>query len=213
MDKHARVTRPCTACHRRWAKYTAETVAFTLAQLPQLPAGSRVLDLACGTGAVLRALDAGRQPRLAEYVGLDNSSEMIRRAECACASSPTPQRWVHAPADEPPLPLPDGAFDAVITANSFHFFGDPAASLREAARALRPGGYLLVGDWSADYLTCRALELWLRLTGRPTSPVLRAAGLRALVEATPGLEVERESSGLLLWYWGFMALLARKAAS
>lgn len=75
---------------------------------------------------------------------------------------------------------------------------------------LKPGGVLLIADWSADYITCQLLELYLRLSGRPTAPVLRAAQLRALVEATPGLAVAREKSTLLLSWWGFMTIVARK---
>lgn len=218
---------------RKWKTYTDATVAFALKELPPLPPGARVLDLACGTGAILRALDATAAAgdgdggvgvtgggaaqqqqqalRLAEYVGLDNSAAMLEKAasSCGACSSATTTRWLHAPADQP-LPLPDASFDAVVTANSFHFFGDRKTSLRESARVLKPGGFFLIADWSADYLTCQLLELWLRLVGRPTAPVLRAAQLRALVEATPGLVVVRESSSLLLKWWGFMCLLARK---
>lgn len=199
----------------KWAAYTAETVAFSLSQLPQLPEGARVLDLACGTGAMLRALASpdSRQPPLGEYVGLDNSAAMLRRAEAACSgpacAAAVPRRWLHCPADAP-LPLPDAHFDAVVTANSFHFFGDRETSLREAARVLKPGGTLLVADWCADYLSCQLLELYLRLVGRPTAPVLRAAQLRGLVEGVGSLEVVEESDKLVRAWWGFMCLRARK---
>jgi ubiquinone/menaquinone biosynthesis C-methylase UbiE len=207
----------------KWAEYTRETVAFCLEQLPTLPPGAVVLDLACGTGALLRALRS-RPDAPARYVGIDNSSAMLAQAarslggvvsagtESSAADGTPAVSWLRGGADEP-FPLADGSVDAVVCANSFHFFGAPRTTLAEAQRVLRPGGILLIGDWSSDFLTCRLLEWFLRSTGRPTSPVLLAAQLGALVrEAAPALALQPIAKRRLLMWWGFMVLCARLQA-
>ena len=207
----------------KWKAYTEQTVAFCLQALPTLPPQATVLDLACGTGAMLRALRS-RPDAPARYVGIDNSSAMLAQAartlggvvgastQSRDADAEPPVSWLRGGADEA-FPLPDGSVDAVVCANSFHFFGAPLVTLSEAYRVLRPGGTLLIGDWSSDFLTCRLLEAYLRITGRPTSPVLTADALQALLrQAAPAMErVEVRRARLLTW-WGFMVLVARKPA-
>jgi ubiquinone/menaquinone biosynthesis C-methylase UbiE len=199
----------------RWSAYTKATVGAALAALPPLPPDSRVLDLACGTGALLHGLADAMPPRapLRSYVGLDNSAAMLDAAQRAAAAAPPPfaVRWVAGAADEA-LPLADASVDAVLCANSFHFFGAPATCLSEAARVLKPGGVLLLADWSADFLSCRLLEWWLRRRGAPTARVLRAGELRALLAAAPALRVESLTTRRLRTWWGFMVLVARKQA-
>jgi ubiquinone/menaquinone biosynthesis C-methylase UbiE len=180
--------------------------------LPPLPPDAAVLDLACGTGAVLRAL--WRRPDApARYTGLDNSAAMLAAAARAAESdtgASVATAWLRGGADEP-FPLPDASLDAVLCANSFHFFGAPLTTLAEAHRVLRPGGVLLVGDWSSDFITCRLLEAYLRVTGRPTSPVLTGDALLALLRrAAPRMEVLELRRERLLTWWGFMVLVARK---
>jgi ubiquinone/menaquinone biosynthesis C-methylase UbiE len=196
----------------KWSAYTKATVGAALAALPPLPADSRVLDLACGTGALLHGLADSGAP-LRSYVGLDNSAAMLDAAQRAAAAQPPPfaVRWVGGAADEA-LPLADASVDAVLCANSFHFFGSPATCLSEAARVLKPGGVLLLADWSADFLSCRLLEWYLRCTGAPTARVLRSAELRALLAAAPALRVESLTTRRLRTWWGFMVLVARKQA-
>ena len=201
----------------KWRAYTEQTVAYCLNALPPLPRNAAVLDLACGTGALLRALRR-RPDAPARYTGLDNNAAMLAAAERANAPQSAPASdgaevataWLRGGADEP-LPLPSASVDCVLCANSFHFFGAPLVTMSEAYRVLRPGGVLLIGDWSSDFVTCRLLEAYLRLTGRPTSPVLTAGALQALLRrAAPQMEVLELRKARLLTWWGFMVLVARK---
>jgi demethylmenaquinone methyltransferase/2-methoxy-6-polyprenyl-1,4-benzoquinol methylase len=92
-----------------------------------VPAGSRVLDVACGTGDLCRELtEAGFRP-----VGTDLSFGML-------AAARTGAPLVHG--DALRLPLPDGAVDALTCGFALRNFTDLGGFLAEAARVVRPGG-------------------------------------------------------------------------
>lgn len=96
-------------------------------------AGLRALDVGAGTGALARAfVELG-----ADATALDPSAAMLAQARrleprLACAVG-------RAEA----LPVRDGAFDLVAAATCWHWFRRDAAA-REARRALKPGGRLLI---------------------------------------------------------------------
>jgi demethylmenaquinone methyltransferase / 2-methoxy-6-polyprenyl-1,4-benzoquinol methylase len=100
----------------------------------RLARGDRVLDVATGTGLVASDL-AERFD--ANVVGLDQSAEMLRRA--AARGIPN---FVGIRGDGQRLPFADGAFDAVIHTYLLRYVDDPATTLSELARVLRPGGQM-----------------------------------------------------------------------
>jgi demethylmenaquinone methyltransferase/2-methoxy-6-polyprenyl-1,4-benzoquinol methylase len=106
-----------------------------------------VLDLATGTGDLALLL----QDRLpaAEVTGSDFSAEMLEVAQRKGLKRT-------ALADARQLPFADGTFDVVTIAFGLRNLPDWAEGLREMRRVVRPGGHLLVLDFSL-----------------PTSPVLR----------------------------------------
>ena len=105
------------------------------------PAPTRILDIGCGTGALLRLL-AGRFPG-ANLTGVDASTEMIK---VATVSNPLPERlrFVHAPAED--LPSADDFFDLILSTISFHHWAGQSRGLREVARALAPSGWFVLAD-------------------------------------------------------------------
>jgi demethylmenaquinone methyltransferase/2-methoxy-6-polyprenyl-1,4-benzoquinol methylase len=94
----------------------------------RIPKGSRVLDVATGTGMVAREL----AERGCTVTGLDQAENMARQAR----EGGTP--IVLGQAER--LPFADGAFDAVTFTYLLRYVDDPAATLRELARVLTPGG-------------------------------------------------------------------------
>lgn len=95
----------------------------------------RVLDVGCGTGILAARIREELRPAL--VVGCDASEGMLEKARARTREV----RWVQGAAER--LPLEDGAVDAAVTTEAFHFFDQPRA-LRELRRVLEPGGCLVV---------------------------------------------------------------------
>ena len=99
--------------------------------------GDRVLDVACGTGAL--ALAAAKIAGVSgSVVGLDANPEMLAVAR----RKPVQIEWLEGRAEA--LPLPDGSFDAVVSQFGFMFFEDKPRALVEMMRVLKPGGRLAI---------------------------------------------------------------------
>jgi ubiquinone/menaquinone biosynthesis C-methylase UbiE len=133
-------------------------------------AGQRVLDVACGTGALTLEVASRVLPGGAA-IGLDASREMLavaRRKRGAIG-------WHEGRAES--LPFDDAAFDAVVSQFGLMFFDDRIAALREMRRVLRPGGRLAVAvcdaiERSPGYASFAALLD--RLFGRHVGDAFRA---------------------------------------
>jgi demethylmenaquinone methyltransferase / 2-methoxy-6-polyprenyl-1,4-benzoquinol methylase len=110
----------------------------------RLPAGSLVLDLACGTGDLMRELERVH----CAAIGIDLSEQMLAAAR------------VDAPlvrGDAERAPFPDAAFDGVVCGFAFRNFVELPPVLAECARVMRTGGRIVVLDAAV-----------------PDNPVLRA---------------------------------------
>ena len=155
-----------------------------LAELEKEPFDA-VLDVGCGTGAVLALLHEKYPDR--RYVGLDLTPEMIEVARTKVAPG---MEFVVGDAEN--LPFDEASFDAVLCSNSFHHYPNPAAFLAGALRVLRPGGRLILRDYtSSDFVVwlMNHVELPLaRLVGHGDVRVLRQREFVELAQAA-GFEV------------------------
>lgn len=100
---------------------------------------SVVGDLGCGTGHLTKLL----APFVTRVIGVDASPAMLGVAREQTATLPNVELHV---AELEQLPLPDGSLDAAILALVLHNVADPALVVREAARAVRIGGRLVIVD-------------------------------------------------------------------
>ena len=107
-----------------------------------------VLDVATGTGLVARAVS---ERYGCEVVGLDRSADMLSAAAARDGHIPL----VRARAES--LPFADESFDHLTFTYLLRYVDDPAATMRELARVVRPGGRIAALDF-----------------GVPTNPLLRA---------------------------------------
>lgn len=141
-----------------------------VADAADLAAGSRVLDVGCGTGALTAAV-VDRVGAGGTVVGLDPNPQMLAVAR----RKPWPVRWVDGRAEA--LPFGDGHFDAVVSQFAMMFFDDRVQALREMRRVLRPAGTLCVAvcdavETSPGY--ARLADLLQRLFGREVADAFRA---------------------------------------
>jgi len=106
--------------------------------------GMRILDVATGTGMVAFAL-AGRG---AEVIGLDQSEAMLGGARARLERTPgLAGRLSFVQGEAEALPFPDGEFDALSFTYLLRYVDDPAATMRELARVLKPGGRIAMVEF------------------------------------------------------------------
>jgi ubiquinone/menaquinone biosynthesis C-methylase UbiE len=129
---------------RYWGRQLAPAQRRLL-ELAALRPGEAVLDVACGTGLV--TLEAARQVGPdGRVLGTDLSERMVERAAEAAAGLGLGQARF-ARMDAEGLDLPDGGFDAALSALGILYCPDPARACREMRRVLRPGGRTVVAVW------------------------------------------------------------------
>ena len=123
---------------------TLQIVGETLCEAADVSAGDHVLDVACGNGnAALRAAQAGGQ-----VTGVDLTPELFDAGRALAAEAGVTIDFVAGDAEA--LPVPDGAFDVVLSVMGCMFAPRHRVTAGELARALRPGGRLCVTAWTPD---------------------------------------------------------------
>lgn len=187
-----------------WEFYVEASIRETLRRL-HVATDDRVLDVGCGTGALLEALS--RTVPVAQLAGVDLSGDMLERArrrlgtaidlEQACAET---------------LPYGNATFDVVLSTNVFHFIRHPVAALREMLRVSKPSGKVVITDWCDDYLACRVCDVFLRVFSRGHFRTYGSKECRELLMEAGfgGVDIERYK---INWLWGLMTATATRDAA
>lgn len=101
-----------------------------------------LLDCGCGTGPMIALLYEKDSSK--KYTGLDITPRMI---EVAKNKKLEGVNWVVGDCEN--LPFEENSFDAIICSNSFHHYPNPEKFFESAKRVLRPGGRLILQDYTA----------------------------------------------------------------
>ncbi len=128
----------------------------TVARMGLKP-GDRVLDLGSGTGCVTRWLAQVVEGGPGMAVGLDISDEMIARARSASLSV---ENVLFAVAAAEEIPWREEYFESALSIESFYYYPDQEAVLRELYRVLVPGGrlFLLINLYKENPYSLRWVE-------------------------------------------------------
>jgi SAM-dependent methyltransferase len=117
----------------------SEPLAVRFAELAQVQAGQRALDVGCGPG--------GLTAQLVARLGADAVSAVDPSAPfVAAVRARFPRVDVRSGVAEH-LPFPDDSFDLALAQLVVHFMTDPASGLSEMARVTRPGGLVAACVW------------------------------------------------------------------
>jgi ubiquinone/menaquinone biosynthesis C-methylase UbiE len=148
-----------------------EAFAEELLDRAQPKDGERMLDVATGTGIVLRRARA-RSAGLAQLVGLDLTSGML--AVAREKSEGLDIEFIVG--DATAMPFDDDSFDLVTCQQGLQFFPDREAALGEFLRVVAPGGRAVVACW-CEIETAPAAQALAETLGRhfpEREPVARA---------------------------------------
>lgn len=178
-----------------------------------------VLEVGCGTGAVLNEIGARCSGRI---VGLDSDIGLL-------APRPPGDDILSVGGVASSLPLADSSFDAVLTHFLFMWLSDPAAAVKEMKRVVRQGGWIVAlaepdyGGWIdhpegidigrklADALRSEGAD---PMVGRKLRSIFVRAGLEPRVGLSPNMWDSEKLKGEFENEWGWrFKLLGRSEDS
>jgi len=125
--------------HRLWKRFTIE--------LSGVRPGNRVLDIAGGTGDLAAKFSKLVGPT-GQVVLADINGSMLKVGRDRLLDKGVAGNIEFVQADAEKLPFPDNHFDCVTIAFGLRNMADYPAALREMRRVLRPGGHLIILDFS-----------------------------------------------------------------
>lgn len=161
-----------------------------------------MLDVGCGTGALLAAIAQTSSP--GRLVGVDVSPGMLAVARAKLAG-----RAALVVADAARLPFADRSFDVAVSTSSLHFWPEPGRALAEIARVLAPAGRLALTDWCRGALALRLLDRALRVLSPVHQRVHDEAEIEGLLGEAgfTGIAFDRYRIG---WPWRLVTARAER---
>jgi sterol 24-C-methyltransferase len=135
-----------------------------------LPAGGKVLDAGCGIGNVARTLAVQHD---LDVTGIDILEFNLEEATRRTAAAGLGERTRFQRGDYHQLDFPDASFDGVYTMETFVHSANPKVALAEFYRVLKPGGRLVMFEYSRtaeDQLSAEANDALQRVCDQAAMP-------------------------------------------
>jgi ubiquinone/menaquinone biosynthesis C-methylase UbiE len=195
----------------RWQKFNTRTLTETLAMIDitalrnnQIRQGRmpRVLDVACGTGILLKQLLA--QVSDLEVYGIDASADMLAQAQAALQDQPHVhlERMQIGRGIASNLPYGQENFDLITCSNALHDMPEAVALLAGLGKLLAPGGQMVVEDFAPRQprLIWAAFEWFLQqIEGNKVHAYTLKEALSLCEQAE--LHVASEKGVIIDWLW------------
>ncbi|KAA0093261.1 class I SAM-dependent methyltransferase [Mycolicibacterium sp. P1-18] len=125
--------------------------------------GQRLLDVGCGFGGTIQQINAGHSNM--HLTGLNIDPRQLAAAEAqTTAANGNRIDWVEADALE--LPFDDNTFDRILAVECIFHFASRERFLAEAARVLKPGGYVAVSDFVPALAFFGKTPIWMAIRPR-----------------------------------------------
>jgi len=121
---------------------TLQIIAELLVEAADVRAGQKVLDVACGQGNA--AMAAAR--RFAEATGVDYATNLLEQGRDRAAAEHLEVTFQEGDAEA--LPVPDRAFDLVVSTVGVMFAPDHQRAADELVRVTKPGGRIALACWT-----------------------------------------------------------------
>jgi SAM-dependent methyltransferase len=162
-----------TQCRRPWGwlgRRVARTMNITHAGVTRwglehvdIDRRFRILDIGCGGGRTVRTLADSTDQIVC---GVDYSAASAATARTTNADLIASGRVLIANGSVSQLPFAAGTFDLATAVETYYYWPDPVADLREVARVLKPGGRLvIIAETYAGRVRGALLALPMRLLG------------------------------------------------
>jgi ubiquinone/menaquinone biosynthesis C-methylase UbiE len=142
------------------ADYVAamEQMNAVLLDAGKVASGQRVLDVGCGFGGTIQQINAGHSGMHLTGLNIDPRQLAVAEAETYTANG-NELDWVEADACQ--MPFEDNSFDRVLAVECIFHFPSREQFLAEAARVLKPGGYLAVSDFVPAVAFLAKTPFWM----------------------------------------------------
>ena len=161
-----------------------------------------LLDVGTGTGRMLE-LFADRYHRA---LGIDRSQPMLALARANLERAGIAHARVRS-GDILSLAVPQSAFDLVVIHQVLHFLDEPSTAVGEAARALAPGGRLIIADFAPhdlEFLRTEHAHRRFGFTGEQVGSWMQGAGLSDIAVCNLAPDGNR-SHGLTVTIWSALS--------
>ncbi len=126
----------------------------------ECPEGASVLDLGCGPGHDL--VGFATRSAAGRIIGADVSTSSLSEAAARCDLHGREVEFIQLAPENPKLPLPDESIDLVHCSGVIHHIPEPAATLKEIFRVLKPRGRFRCMNYNRDSLFFHLYAGWIK---------------------------------------------------
>ena len=170
--------------------------------------GKTVLDVGCGTGVLIKRMVVSH-PELTRVVGYDPSEKMLQQARRKMQSLPDSLSCkVHLQSEE----QYDTAFDLIVSTSVFHYLPHPRATLDRWCSLLRPGGTLVLLDYTKNSRTARYFEWAIRLIDHAHQRAYYPDQIMDLVAQAGCFRADRSEAFRISFFWQGVVIRALASA-